>query len=248
MKGDSMKGEGEEDMRLEKELQISDMVVGNHKRATFLVCLLTLGMVPIEYHIASSRLAYPLNGRAHSVIVKRYEVGKARDYCVENLLKMPKEKRPDYMFFFGDDMIPEWDGLIKLYTEMATGKWDVLTGLYFLKQDEPVGLTWRNDQIGYMYPGTHYKLGDVIDVDITGMDFTLISAEFLEKMEKEIKPPYFQSGPGPLPYPEYFDKNTIVTYTEDVYFLHKVRICGGRIGVHTGVKVGHYDVNTGMIF
>ena len=235
-------------MRLEPELKISDMAVGNHKRATFLVCLLTLGFVPIEYHIASSRLAYPLNGRANSVVVKRYEVGKARDYCVENLLKMPEEMRPDYMFFFGDDMIPEYDGLIKLYAEMATGKWDVLTGLYYLKMDDPVPLTWRVGTLGYIYPGKHYKIGDVIDVDITGMDFTLISTEFLLKMQREIEPPYFKTGPGELPYAEYFEKNEYVTYTEDVYFLAKVRKCGGRIGVHTGVKVGHYDVNTGMIF
>lgn len=235
-------------MRLEKELQISDMVVGNHKRSHFLVCLLTLGMVPIEYHIASSRLAYPINGRASSVIVKRYEVGKARDYCVENLLKMPEENRPDYMFFFGDDMIPEADGLIKLHAEMLTGKWDVLTGLYYLKMDQPVPLTWRVGNVGYMYPGIHYKIGDVIDVDITGMDFTLISSAFLKKMQGMIEPPYFKTGPGTMPYGDYYEKNDIVTYTEDVYFLAKVRECGGRIGVHTGVKVGHYDVNTGMIF
>jgi hypothetical protein len=235
-------------MRIEPEYKLEDMKVGSHKRAHFLVCLLTLGMVPIEYHVASSRLAYPLNGKAVSAVVKRYEVGRARDYCVENLLKMPKESRPDYMFFFGDDMIPESDALIKLYAEMATGKWDVLTGLYYLKMNDPVPLTWREGTVGYLYPGVHYKVGEVIDVDITGMDFTLISTEFLEKMQKEIDPPYFQTGPSKLPYPSYYEENTIVTYTEDVYFLYKVRQCGGRIGVHTGIKVGHYDINTGMIF
>ena len=237
-----------ENMRLEKELQIGDMIKGNHKRANFLVCLLTFGMVPIEYHMASSRLQYPVNGKATSMIVKRLEIGKARQLCVDNLLSMPKAVRPDYLFFFGDDMIPEWDGLIKLYAEMATGKWDVLTGLYYLKIDEPVPLTWRNDNIGYMYPGVHYKIGDVIDVDVTGMDFTLISTSFLEKMKEMVEFPVFKTGPGPLPYPDYSDKNAIVTHTEDVYFLHKVRYCGGRAGVHTGVKVGHYDINTGMIF
>lgn len=234
-------------MRLEKELQLSDMLVGNHKRAHFLVCILTLGMVPIEYHIASSRLQFPVNGRAQSMIVKRYEVGRARDMCVKHLLSLPEYNRPDYLFFFGDDMIPEWDGLIKLHDEMETGKWDVLTGLYYIKGEPPIPLTWRNDHVGWMMPGIHYKVGDVIDVDVTGMDFTLIRTRFLEDMAKKVEPPFFKTGPGNLPYDE-LGKNQLITYTEDVYFLHKVRAVGGRIGVHTGVKVGHYDVKSGMIY
>lgn len=234
-------------MRLEKELKIEDMVVGTQRRANFLVCLLTLGKVPIEYHIASSRLQYPVNGRAHSVVVKRYEVGKAREYCVNELLKIPKDRRPEYMFFFGDDMIPEWDGLIKLYDEAITGNWDVLTGLYYMKIDSPIPLTWRNDNIGYMYPNIHYKIGEVIDVDVTGMDFTLIKTSFLDEMAQKIERPFFKTGPGKLPY-DFYDKDAIIVHTEDVYFLHKVRQCGGKIGVHTGVKVGHYDVNTELIF
>jgi hypothetical protein len=51
-----------------------------------------------------------------------------------------------------------------------------------------------------------------------------------------------------MPYEAFADPKTIVTYTEDVYFLAKVRAAGGRAGVHTGVKVGHYDINTGMIY
>lgn len=235
-------------MRLEKELEISDIVSGQHKKANFLVCLLTMGMVPIEYHIASSRMQFPVNGKMNSMIVKKYEVGKARDLCVDHLLRLPVDRRPEYLFFFGDDMIPDWDGFIHLYDEMVTGKWDVLTGLYYIKNEPPVPLTWRNDHIGWMYPGQHYKTGEVIDVDVTGMDFTLIRTKFLEEMAEKIERPFFQTGPGPMPYEAFSDPKTIVTYTEDVYFLSKVRACGGRIGVHTGVKVGHYDINTGMIY
>jgi hypothetical protein len=234
-------------MRLERDIEIDDIVKGQHKRAHFLVCILTLGMVPIEYHIASSRMQFPVNGKANSMIVKRFEVGKARDYCVNHLLRLPENQKPDYLFFFGDDMIPDWDGLIKLHDEMQTGKWDILTGLYYIKTEPPVPLTWRNDKVGWLMPNVHYKVGDVIDVDVTGMDFTLISVKFLEEMATKVEAPFFQTGPGELPYDE-FAKGKIITYTEDVYFLHKVRLCGGRIGVHTGVKVGHYDTATGMIY
>lgn len=232
-------------MRLEKELKLEQIVTGTQQRANFLVCIITLGMVPIEYHVASSRLQFPVNGRAQSMIVKKYEVGKARDLCVDHLLRLPEENRPEYMFFFGDDMIPEWDGLIRLYDEMVTGKWDVLTGLYYIKAEPPVPLTWRNDTIGWMMPGIHYKVGEVIDVDVTGMDFTLIRTSFLQKMAEQVERPFFKTGPGPFPYQSI---EQIVTFTEDVYFLAKARKCGGKIGVHTGVKVGHYDIKSGMIY
>lgn len=232
-------------MRLEKELEIGDIHTGVHNRANFLVCLLTLGMVPIEYHVASSRLQYPVNGRAVSMIVKRFEVGKARDMCVDHLLRLPEKTKPEFLFFFGDDMIPEWDGLIKLYDEMISGDWDVLTGLYYIKGEPPIPLTWRNDTIGWMMPGIHYKVGEVIDVDVTGMDFTLIRTSFLQKMAEKVERPFFKTGPGAFPYE---DIEHIITFTEDVYFLAKARKCEGKIGVHTGVKVGHFDISTGMIY
>lgn len=228
-------------MRLSKDSKIEDIVVGNHKRANILVAIPTLGMVPIEFVVGFGRLQFPVNGVVENMIVKNMEVGDARNYVVNEVLKRPIEFRPKYIFFLGDDMIPPWDGLLKLYEEMEVGNWDWLTGLYYWKGEPPTPLTWRDDCIGRLIPGKHFKVGEVIWVDLTGLDFTLLRVETLAKIDG----PWFKTGPSKLD-----GKNgvEVVRHTEDVYFANKLKKINGRIGVHTGVRVAHIDVKSGMIF
>jgi hypothetical protein len=196
-------------------------------------------------------MQYPINGQIYSHIVKGMEVGEERNQCVKHLMNFTKEQRPKWLFFLGDDMLPPWDGFMKLYEEAEANKWDCLTGLYRMKQDGfPAFLTWRNDVIGRMKPNVHYKMGEVIDVDLTGLDFTLIRTSVLEKL----KEPYFKTGPSlrrDIPSAEKYgtsDRKGIISHTEDVWFYNKVREVGGRVGVHTGVRVSHLDVKSGWIY
>ncbi len=124
---------------------------------------------------------------------------------------------------------------------MRTGKWDVLAGLYFLKQEPPIPILWRDEIDGFLEEGIHYKAGEVLESGIAGMDFTLIRPEIFEVMEE----PYFKTA--------FTDKteNTrggVWLHTEDAWFCKKVIELGGRVGVHTGVRVGHIDVETGVVY
>lgn len=236
-------------MRMPQETKIEDIELGSHQRCHIMCAVLTLGMVPIEFVVGFGRMQMPINGQVFQHIIKGMEVGKARNLAVEYMFKMPKEHRPKYLFFLGDDMIPPWDGFVKLYNEMEANKWDVLTGLYFWKGEPPTPLVWRDDHIGRMVPGKDFKVGDVIWVDMTGLDFTLIRTSMLEQLEA----PYFKTGPSlrtamPKAIGEHADPKSIVMHTEDVWFYNKVRKLGGKIGVHTGVRVAHIDVKSGMIF
>ena len=147
-------------MRLDKETEV---VTGDHQRASFLVAIPSLGMVPIEFCVAFSALQMPVNCKTNSIVVTKTEVGVARDYVADFALSM--SPRPEYILFLGDDMLPPWDGLIKLYQEMKTGKWDVLAGLYFIKQDLPVPIIWRDDVDGWLEPYIHYQPGEVVSVE-----------------------------------------------------------------------------------
>lgn len=223
-------------MRVAPETKIEDITVGSHTRASIVQCLLTMGMVPIEFHIAASRLQMPMNGSCPSVYAKGMEVGVARSYLVEEVLKM--KPRPKYVFFFGDDMLPPWDGLIALYEEMEKGNWDILTALYYKKQDEvPTPLASRIG-IGWLKPGLHFELGEVFWVDLTGLDFTLIRTDIFDKIEK----PYFKTGPTEIA------PGVLDVHNEDWYFMQKVKKVNGKVGVHSGVRVAHYDITTGSIF
>jgi len=232
-----------------KETSIDQIELGAHQRCNIMCTVLTLGMVPIEFVVGFGRMQMPINGQVFQHIMKAIEVGKARNMAVEYMLAIPEKDRPKWLFFYGDDMLPPWDGFVKLYEEAEKNKWDCLTGLYFVKGEPPTPLTWRNDTVGRLRPGIDYKVGEVIWVDLTGLDFTLIRTSMLEKMT----PPYFKTGPSlrssiPKGIAKYTDPKAIVLHTEDVWFYNKVKELGGTIGVHTGVRVAHIDHRSGMVY
>lgn len=259
-------------MRLPKTTRVEDMLVGPHQRLHFVTTILSLGMVPIEWVIAFGRLQMPVNAKAGSMIIKGYEVAAGRNKAAENVLSM--DPRPQYLFFLGDDMLPPWDALVTLSEEMARGRWDVLTGLYYWKGEPPTPLTWRDDLVGPMRPGEHFTPGEVIQVDVTGMDCTLIRVDILDKIRQRF-PPFKRApvrgagngdgtpqGIGDRAWPEWFRSDRspwfrtgpaaiggqVVLFTEDVWFCDRVREVGGRVGVHTGVRVAHLDVHSGMVY
>jgi len=229
------------------ETKIEDIKQGSHRRCNIICNILTLGMVPIEFVVGFGRMQMPINGQVGQNVIKGFEVGQARNMAVENVMLIPKDERPKWLFFLGDDMLPPWDGFMKLHEEAEANHWDCLTGLYFWKGEPPTPLTWRDDHIGRLLPGRDYSVGDVIWVDLTGLDFTLIRTELLEKME----PPWFKTGPtlrGDMPNQDGTDRRSIVLHTEDVWFYGKAKMLGAKIGVHTGVRVAHYDVRTGHVY
>lgn len=228
--------------------KVEDIVQGGHQRCSIMCAIPTLGMVPIEFVVGFGRLQMPINGGVFQHIIKGMEIGIARNMSVEHVMSLPKEYRPKWLFFLGDDMIPPPFGFVQLFEEAEKNKWDCLTGMYFWKGEPPTPLIWRNDHIGRMQPGRDFKVGDVVWCDMSGLDFTLIRVELLEKMEA----PYFKTGPSlrkDMPFDiKGPDDGSILTHTEDVWFYSKVRELGGKIGVHTGVRVGHMDIKTGAIF
>lgn len=211
----------------------------SHKRATFLVCIPTLGMVPIEFVVGFSRMQMPMNALCQSMIVRGMEIGVARNYAGERLLSL--DPMPEYLLFLGDDMIMQWDSLLLLYEEMKTGKWDILTGLYYMKAEPPQPVMGRKSVVGAMKPHRDFVPGDIIPVDLCGLDFTLIHHEVFKKMSS----PYFKSGPSLF---NTSDGRGIVAHTEDVWFCDKALDLGLKIGVHTGCRIAHFNSKTGEIF
>lgn len=236
------------------ETKVESIELGSHKRCHIMCAILTLGMVPIEFVVGFGRMQMPINGQVFQHIIKGMEVGKARNMACEHIMSMPKDQRPRWLFFLGDDMIPPWDGFVRLYEEAETNNWDCLTGLYYWKGEPPTPLTWRDGNVGRLIPNVHYKPGEVIWVDLTGVDFTLIRVELLERFaEKFPGQEFFKTGPSlrsnmPEHMKKYALPESVVTHTEDVWFYNKVKEMNGKIGVHTGVRVAHLDVKTGLFY
>jgi hypothetical protein len=224
-------------MRLEKE-EIK-IVQGDHKQATFLLAIPTFGMVPIEFVVGFGRMQMPLSSSVQSFIVKGMEVGVARNYIAEQYQKM--SPRPRNLLFIGDDMLMAWNSLLVLYEEMKTDKWDVLTGLYYKKSELPEPLIYRSDVVGPLIEGVHYHDGEVVPVDWTGLDFTLIQNNVFDRLGP---PPWFKTGPSPA----LDGSNGFSQHSEDIWFYDLCRKHGLKVGVHTGVKIAHYNIGTGEVF
>ena len=229
-------------MRLQKDPEV---VVGNHRRPTFLVGLITLGMVPIEWCVTMMRLQCPINCMMESMMIKGMEVGVARNYLAECALKL--KPRPEYLLTIGDDMLASWNSLIVLYEEMKKGEYDVMSGLYFMKADShspPMAVMSRSNVSGYLRPGIDFMVGEIVPVDIVcGMDFTMIRIDMFEKLGA---PPWFKTADSK----SMFDAETggISVFTEDTFFVGKVVKAGFKVAVHSGCRVGHLSAKTGEVY
>lgn len=236
-------------MRMPSDTRIENIEIGSHQRCHIMTAIPTLGMVPIEFVVGFGRLQMPINGQVFQHIIKGFEVADARNQAVRDLLAIPKKDRPTWLFFYGDDMVPAYDGFVKLYEEAVANRWDCLTGLYYWKGEPPTPLTWRDDHIGRLRPGVDFKIGDTIQVDLTGLDFTLIRTSLLEELDY----PWFKTGPSlrgevPQAIEPYMNKESIIQHTEDLWFYGKVKKLGGKIGVDTKVRVAHFDSRSGMFY
>lgn len=232
-------------MKLSKDAVVEH---GNRRRPTFLVCLPTFGKIDIAHHVASQRLMPPVNATLESMVEVGEEVGVARQKFMQHFLNV---SRAEILFMIGDDMIPEWDAFIRLYKIFAKEDWDVLSALYFLKQDPPEPILRRVGIVGALEEGTHYKLGETIQSDLVGMDFVMLRRSFLEKMVKELPSPYFRTSFANFDTEieeEIAEFGGISMHTEDAYFCNKAKKIGGKIGVATSVRVGHLNVNTGQVY
>jgi hypothetical protein len=229
-------------MRLQKDPEV---VIGNHRRPTFLLGFVTLGSVPIEWCVAMMRLQAPINCLMESLLVKGMEVGVARNYLAEYALKM--KPRPEYLLMIGDDMLASWNSLLVLYEEMKKGEYDVMAGLYFMKSDkysQPMAVMSRSDIAGYMIPGTHFQVGEIVDVDIVcGMDFTMIRTDMLDSLGPS---PWFQSSNSK----NMLDSETggLSMFTEDTFFISKVIKAKKKVAVHSGCRIGHMDIKMGGVY
>lgn len=232
-------------MRLPQDLNVADVMIGTHKRPSLVMGIPTLtGMIPIGVVMGMTRLLLPLNGIHGVELVQAVEVGQARSIIADAVLAVPEERQPEFLFFYGDDMIPEWWHLVKLYEEAHAGKWDVLAGLYYWKNIPPVPLCWRRDKTGRPVAGIDFKPGEVIECDVVGMDFTLIKMELLRRLRREHpNTPLFKTGPGAK------SDGGLIQFTEDVYFCSFAqRAAGAKIGCATGIRVAHLDIRTGQVF
>lgn len=165
----------------------------------------------------------------------------ARNALVRDFLET-RDSRGDkltHLLFVDSDMVPTPDGVLKLI-ECST---DIAAGIFTTRQLPPelVGRRMVDGELRQIpledWPKDEQELVDrmTMDVDATGMAFTLIRREVFEKLQD----PWFSWDPIPDKAPW--------EYGEDISFCLKAREAGFDIKIRMDLMVGHigdvcYDV------
>ncbi len=134
----------------------------------------------------------------------------------------------DTLCMIDSDMVFKPDTLARLRDDPAGQEYDILSALSVTRRKPFYPIVLRQKADGSAYEGRSDLIdGSVASVDSVGTGFTLIRRSVFDKMKSElgIDKWYFQFGDGGL--------------GEDTRFCQDAKKLGLKIGVHTGVGIGH---------
>lgn len=166
--------------------------------------------------------------------IEGMEVGRAYNDAVSTILTNPALSKFPYMLTVEEDNMPPTDGFIKLVESIQT--YDAVGGLYWIKEETGVPMIWGDPK----EPGTFIPQTPLIDTlqpcNGLGMGFTLFRMDMFRN-------PGFEFG-------HWFEtKADGKEYgTQDLVFFKRAQELGYKFAVDTRVKVGHFNIETGVVW
>lgn len=174
------------------------------------------------------------NAPLAKVMAEGYEVGKAYNNILIQILSNPGFSKFQYMLTVEEDNAPPADGLLKLYESIQ--KYDAVGGLYHLKGEGGAPMIWGDPK----EPGTYIPQAVIPDslqeCNGLGMGFTLFRLDMF-------KNPGFEFGNW---FTTVGEKGKYIT--QDLYFFNNAQKLGYKFAVDTRVKVGHFDQSQGTFW
>lgn len=187
-------------------------------------------------------LMKPMNQNVFGpLFIENEEVGNAYEKAFNMVLENPGLSNYKYLVTIEEDNLMPADGLLRLYETI--GDYDCIAGLYWTKSSSTSAV--------YSQPMIY---GDVNEMPMNfipqapipdtiqpcrglGMGANLWKIDSLKKKLKDMPHPWFQTQQ---------DKSG--QWTQDLRFFFNAAKYGFRCACNTAVKVGHLDVNTGMVW
>lgn len=204
----------------------------------------------IHHKVVSSimNLIAPMNGKRAIIWASGHEVGKAYDAMVRQVvLAHPELSKYKYLMTIEDDNVQPPDAHIRLLETIEWGKYDGVSGLYFTKGDLNMPMAYgdpeefrRTGVLDFRPRDVREALaaGKVMPVNGIAMGCSL----YRMSLFKELPEPWFVTvsdvveGKGPM------------GFTQDLFFCERAKRAGKSFAVDMRVKVGHLDINTGLVY
>lgn len=202
------------------------------------LCPLRTPMVHNRVVQAWQSLQWPMNQRRAMFMITGAEVGQAYDDQLAAVLEHPDLGKWRYLLTLEDDNLPPPEAALQLLEAIEAGPFDGVGGLYFTKGDLNMPQCY-GDPAEYARTGaldfrprdivSAVKQGAIVPCNGIAMGCSL----YRMSMFREIPRPWFQTNPS---------------NTQDLYFCSKAARAGKRFAVDCRVRVGHLDVQTGVVY
>lgn len=215
--------------------------------STVMICP-TRGMVHYKVVHSWLTLLKGMNAKCTPILFANgQEVGMAYNNMISNILANPDLAKFKYVFCCEDDNILPPDALIRLYESIEQGPFDGVSGIYVTKGEglnapQCYGDAKRYRETGYL---------DFRPVDIRS---ALANGNIVECLGVAQGCVLYRMGLfKEIPPPWYVTVNDVVdggakAMTQDLYFAERCIKAGKRFAVDMRVKVGHIDIESGVVY
>lgn len=228
---------------VEKRMRAFESVETHHgstyKDGSTVIIVPTRGQIDFRTVIRWQNLIHPMNQPKAWIFAAGHEVGHAYNAVLENVIaKGSPLANYKYVLTLEDDNLPPPDALLRLLESIEEYKLDAVSGIYFTKGEINMPMAYGS-ALKYAQQGILsfepldvrecLAAGSVLEVNGIAMGCGLWRMDLF----REVPGPWFV---------------TTESQSQDLYFCERARRAGKRFGVDMRVRVGHMDVNTGVVY
>ncbi len=193
-------------------------------------------------------LIAPMNQKRGMWMCVADEVGIAYNRMINDILANPDLSKWKYILTLEADNLPPPDAHIRLLESIESNRYDAVGGIYWTKGE-------IQQPMAYGDPAEYARTGlldfrpldiraalaagnQIVECSGLAMGCTLYRMELF----RQVPQPWFVTvadlveGKGPM------------GFTQDLYFARTAKAMGKRFAVDLRVKVGHLDLNTGVVY
>lgn len=210
------------------------------KKARVVVIIPAGDSIPAKVALSHWNLIFPPNNGVYRILAQGMEVGEAYSEAIKQVLAHPELSQWEYILTLEHDNAPPPDGLVKLIERMENNpEYSCIGGLYWTKGEAGVPQIWGDpkDPVLNFRPQPPDVNGGLVECVGTGMGFNLWRMSMFK--DDRLRQPWFKTLNG--------SEGTGVG-TQDLYAWGDFRKYGYRCAIDCGVKVGHYDMASDMMW
>lgn len=181
----------------------------------------------------------PMNQKFTRMFMIGMEVGAAYNAAIEGILAHPELSNWKYILTLEEDNMVPPDALLKLYESIDD--YGAVGGLYWTKGEAGQPMCYGDPKVVPLSFTPQIPLPDALtECNGLGMGCTLFKIELFR--DSKIEKPWFKTEQSYVP------GVGVSCYTQDLWFFQKAKKAGWKFACDARVKVGHFDVNTGIVW